>query len=285
MTRSITAALAAVSIIALGACNKQASTAGNTSDNAATADSGSAAAGTSTIDGTWKADLSTIQLDSKPDVFLVKDGKYSCSSCTPPLTLAADGAFHPVTGRPYADQMSVKIVDDHTVTRTGQKGGKETGSLTMKTSPDAKTLTVDWKDSSTPNAPPVTGEFTETRVAAAEAGAHAVSGSWKPDKVSNVSEDALNTTYKVAGDTLTMNSAGQSYSAKFGGAEAPVQGDIGGTTVSVEKVGDGAIRETYHRDGKVVSVATSTIGADGKMAVVVEDKRNGGTTRYQATKS
>ena len=132
MARTITAALAAVSIIALGACNKQASTAGNGADNAATADSGSAAACTSTVDGTWKADLSTVQIDSKPDVFLVKDGKYSCSTCTPPLTLAADGAFHPVTGRPYADQMSVKVVDDHTVTRTAQKGGKETGSSTMK---------------------------------------------------------------------------------------------------------------------------------------------------------
>jgi hypothetical protein len=282
MARIITAALAAVSIMALGACNKQA--ADNASGNAATADSGSAA-GAGTIDGTWKADLASIQIDSKPDVFLLKDGKYSCSTCTPPLTLAADGAFHAVTGRPYADQMSVKVDDDHTVTRTAQKGGKETGSVTMKASADGKTLTVDWKDSSTPNAPPVTGEYTETRVAAAPAGAHAVSGSWKADKVSNVSEDALNTTYKVAGDTLTMNSAGQSYSAKFGGPEAPVQGDIGGTTVTVEKVGDGAIRETYHREGKVVSVATSTIGADGKMAVVVEDKRNGGTTRYQATKS
>src|SRR3954470_14202127 len=105
MARSITAALAAVSIIALGACNKQA--ADNAGANAAAADS----AGISTIDGTWKADLASIQIDSKPDVILVKDGKYSCSTCTPPLALAADGAFHPVTGRPYADQISVKVDD------------------------------------------------------------------------------------------------------------------------------------------------------------------------------
>lgn len=285
MARTITAALAAVSIIALGACNKQASTGGNGTENAATADSGSAAAGSSTIDGTWKADVSTFQIDAKPDVFMVKDGKYTCSTCIPPLTLAADGAFHPVTGRPYADAISVKVVDASTVTRTGQKGGRETGSSTMKVSPDGKTLTVDWKDSSTPNTPPVTGEYTETRVGPAEAGAHAISGSWKADKVSNASEDALTTTYKMSGDTLTSSSAGQSYTAKIGGPEAPVQGDIGGTTVSVEKVGDGAIRETFHRQGKVISVVNSTVGADGKMAVVVEDKRQGGTTKYQATKS
>ena len=71
---------------------------------------------------------------------------------------------------------------------------------------------------------------------------------------------------------------------KLGGPEAPVQGDIGGTTVSVEKVGDNGIRETYHRGGKVVSVATSTLGADGKLSVVSENKMNGSTLRYEAAK-
>lgn len=277
MAKIITAALAAVSIIALGACSKPAATNGNATDNAA------AAAGS--IDGIWKADIASFKVDAKPDEFLVKDGKYSCSTCTPPLTLPADGAFHPVTGRPYADHVSIKVDDDHTVTRTGQKDGRETGSATMKVSDDGKTLTVSWKDSSTPNAAPLTGRYTETRVAAAPAGAHALSGSWKPEKVDNASPDALTTTYKTDGDTLNMTSGGQSYSAKFGGPEAPVQGDIGGTTVSVERAGANAIRETFHRDGKVVSVITSTIGADGKLAVVVEDKRQGDTTRYSASKS
>lgn len=284
MARTITAALAAVSIIALGACAKQGA-AGNDANAVAPADNAATAAAGGTIDGTWKADLSTIQIDGKPDELLLKDGKYSCSTCKPPLSVAADGAFHAVTGRPYADQISVKVDDDHTITRTAQKAGKETGTSTLSVSGDGKTLTVNWKDSSTPNAAPITGKYTETRVADAPAGAHAVSGSWKPDKVNDVSADALTTTYKLSGDTLTMTSAGQTYTAKLGGPAAPVQGDIGGTTVSVEKAGDNAIRETYHREGQVVSVATSTIGADGKLSVVVEDKRMGSTTRYNATKS
>ena len=283
MTRTIITALAAVSIIALGACNKQGSTTGNAAATDNTA-SGNAAAATGSIAGTWKADLSTVQMDSKPDVMLLKDGTYSCSSCTPPLTVAADGKFHAVTGRPYADQISVKVDDDHTVTRTSQKAGKETGTSTMKVSADGKTLTVDWKDSSTPNVPPSSGEATETRVAAGPAGAHLISGSWKSDKINNVSEDLLTTQYSVDGDTITSKSAGQTYTAKFGGPAVPVQGDIGGTTVSVEKVGDNGIRETYHRGGKVVSVATSTLGADGKLSVVSENKQNGSTLRYEAAK-
>lgn len=284
MARTITAALAAVSIIALGGCAKQGA-ATNEGDASASPGNAATTAGPAAIDGTWKADLSTFQVDAKPDVFELKDGKYSCATCLPPLTLDADGAFHAVTGRPYADQISVKAVDANTVARVSQKGGKETGSSTLKVSPDGKTLTVSWKDSSTPNTAPMTGQYTETRVAAGAAGAHAISGSWKMDRVSNVSADALTEVYKLDGDMLTMKSAGQSYSAKLGGPEVPVQGDIGGTTVSVEKVGDNAIRETYHREGKPISVMTSTVGADGKMAVVIEDKRQGATTRYTANKS
>jgi len=278
MKRTMIAALAACSILALAGC-KQAATGGNSDQNAA------AAGGVGALAGTWKADLSTVQIDSKPDTFLLKDGKFTCSTCTPPLEVAADGAMHPMTGRPYADAVSVKVVDDHTVARAAQKGGKETGSSTMKVSPDGNTLTVNWKDSSTPNVPPVTGEFTETRVAAAPAGAHAVSGSWKANKISSVSDDALTETYTVDGDTVTMKSAGQSYTAKLGGPEVPMQGDIGGTTVNVSKVGDNGIRETFHRDGKVVSETTSTLGGDGKLGVVVEDKRSGSTTKYSANKS
>ena len=92
------AALAAASLLALSAC-KQTTNADNTAANK--------------IDGTWKADLSSVQIDQKPDELLLKAGQFSCPTCTPPLTVAADGAMHPVTGRPYADMMSVKADDDH----------------------------------------------------------------------------------------------------------------------------------------------------------------------------
>ena len=276
MYKTTIAALAAASLFALTACNQQPAAGNNATSTAAAADA---------IDGTWKADLASVQIDQKPDELLLKDGKFDCATCTPPLTVAADGAFHAVTGRPYADEISVKADDDHNVTRTDKKGGKVVGDNKFSVSADGKTLTVSFTDSSTPDAKPVTGNYTETRVAAAPAGAHAISGSWKPEKYNSVTEEGLTTTYQLAGDTLNMSSpAGQSYSAKIGGPEAPIKGDIGGTTVTVEKV-DGGIRETYHRDGKVTGVATSTVGADGKMSVTYENKQNGSTTKYTASKS
>ena len=269
MARTITAALAAASIIALAACNKQAP----------------APAAADPINGTWKADLSSIQIDQKPDVFLLKDGQYSCPSCTPPIAVAADGAYHPVAGATYYDSYSVKVVDDKTIARSTRKGDKPATESTLQVSADGNTLNGTFKDMTTPNAPPITGKYTETRVAAGPAGAHAVSGSWKPAKIENVSDEGLTVSFKHDGDTFSMNSpAGQSFIAKLGGADVPIAGDTGGTTASVEKLSDTSYRETDKRGGKVVNVATFTVAADGKLNVVSEDKERGSTTRYTAVK-
>ncbi|MEO6040700.1 MAG: hypothetical protein ABIP41_02255 [Croceibacterium sp.] len=236
------------------------------------------------IDGTWKADLATVQIDSKPDELLLKDGKFSCATCTPAYTVAADGAFHAVT-RPYADSMAVKIVDEHTVTTSAKKGGAAVGENKYSVSPDGKTLTVDFTDSSVPNATPVKGSLTETRSADAPGGAHAISGSWKIDKYNNISDEGLTVTFKLNGDTMHMSTpSGVSYDAKVGGPDVAIKGDTAGTTAAVTKSGDSYV-ETDKRDGKVISVTTMTVGADSKLHVLNEDKRNGSTVKYDANKA
>jgi hypothetical protein len=62
----------------------------------------------------------------------------------------------------------------------------------------------------------------------------------------------------------------------------PIKGDVGGTTASVKKVGDNSYEETDKRGGKVVGVATFSVGADGKLTVVSEDKLAGSTMKYTA---
>src|SRR5262249_35656285 len=157
-------------IIALAGCKQQPS-AGNEAGANATA----ATTSGSSIDGVWKADVSSVQFDQKPDEMLLQAGQYSCKSCVPPVTVAADGAFHPIT-TPYADNLSVKVVDDHNVVRASKKGGKQTGEVKLSVSPDGNTLTGTFTDTSGTST--ATGTFVETRVAPAPAGAHAISGQW-----------------------------------------------------------------------------------------------------------
>ena len=273
-------AIAAALVLTLSACNEREAASGN--EVAATE---AEAADLSALNGTWKTDRASIKFEQKPDDILLQNGTYKCSTCIPPLTVAADGQFHDVTGRPYADSISIKVVDDKTVEWKSRKGGRETFTATMAVSADGNTLTRKFKDSSTPNAPVVEGSSTATRAGPAPAGAHAISGQWTPDRISEYSDEALNTTFQIEGNKVTSTYQGQTYVAELGGPAVPVQGDIGGTTVAVTREGNG-LKETFSREGKVVSEVVTTVAADGKsISWVSSDPRDGSKVSGTANKT
>lgn len=280
MHKTMMAAMAAVSLLALNGCRQT-----TVDANAAATENGAApAAAAATIDGTWKADIDSVQFDQKPDEYLLQAGQYSCKSCVPQVTVAADGAFHPIS-TPYADSLAVKVVDDHNIVRTSKKGGRQVGETKLSVSADGNTLTGSFTDTSTPNAPAGKGTFIETRVGPAPAGAHAVSGQWRPSKLQDFNAEALTFTFRREGDTLHMNGGtGQSYDAKLDGTEVPIKGDIAGTTASVKMTGDNSFQETDRRGGKVVGVFDFSVDANGKGHGKFENKEDGSKITYTATK-
>jgi hypothetical protein len=240
----------------------------------------------SAFDGTWKVDLKTAQFPTKPDVYLLQDGMYHCKTCVPAIDIKADGQDQKVTGHPYYDMASIKVVDDRTIEETDKKNGKVVTTSKTWVSADGNTLMFEFTDSSATNADPITGKGEETRVAKGPAGSHAISGSWRASKMDTVSDNGLLFTYKLEGDSLTMTTlTGQSYTAKLDGTEAPYKGDPGTTSVSVKKVDKNTMEETDKRDGKVISVARMTVTADGKsMTVAVDDKLHGTSSKFTAVK-
>jgi hypothetical protein len=92
-------------------------------------------------------------------------------------------------------------------------------------------------------------------------------------------------TYKVSGNQITMtNPTGQSYTATFGGADAPMKGDPGITSVSVRKIGN-TFEEKDKRNGKVIGVFRVTVSADGKTAKAsYTDTLQNRTTQFDAVK-
>ena len=240
----------------------------------------------SAFDGTWKIDINKADFSKKPDVYLLQDGMYECKTCVPPVKIKADGQDQTVTGHPYYDTAAVKVTSDHEIEETDKKDGKTVATSTTTVSPDGKTLTFVFSDSSNSNAAPVTGKGEETRVAKGPAGSNAISGSWRIAKFETLSDNGITWTYKVSGDELTMTTpTGQSYTAKLNGTEAPYQGDPGTTGVSVKMSGKDTLEETDKRGDKVISVAKMTLGSDGKTATIrVEDKLHGTTSQFVAVK-
>jgi hypothetical protein len=270
-------AIAAAMMLTLSACNTQ--EAGTENEASASTE----AASLDGLSGTWAADLTSVKWEGKPDEFTIKDGTYSCATCIPPLTTPADGQFHAVADRPYFDSMSVKVVDARTVDFQRRKGDKEIGRTNWQVSEDGNTLTVNWVDKTT--TPAAEGTTTLKRAGPAPAGAHAVSGQWKPEQVQTMTADAAKVTFTITGNTVKMNRLSESYTAELGGPAVPIEGDAGGTTVAVAREGTNGLRETFTRGGKEVSIITTVPSADGKSATITDtDPRDGSKATWTANK-
>jgi hypothetical protein len=239
------------------------------------------------FDGTWKIDMNKVEFPKKPDVFVLQNGMYECSSCNPSYKIKADGTDQAVSGHPYVDTIAVKVDNDHQISETDKKGGKVVATSTSTVSADGKTVTYTFKDSSNTNGgPPVTGKGEAVLVAKGPAGSHPISGSWRTTKMESLSDNAIVWSYKVNGNNITMsNPTGQTYTAKLDGSDAPMQGDPGTTSVSVKMLGKDTFEETDKRNGKVIGVFKMTVTADGKTAKAsFDDKLQNRTTEFNAIK-
>lgn len=242
-----------------------------------------AAMAQSGIDGTWRLDMSKTQLDSKPRVFVLKNGMYSCS-CDPGVKIKADGLEHKVTGSPYADTEIAKIMDDHTVEVVAKKGGNIAFRATMTVAPDGQSMTRKFEEHH-PGDQVVTYNSVYSRVGDPEAGAHSLSGSWKRDTL-EASENGRTFTYAMTGDGVNYKASdGEFYSAKFDGKDYPYHGDPGTTTVMLKKIDDHTFEETDKHNGEIVGIERVTLSPDGKsLTMVAQDKREGMTYTFFAEK-
>ena len=240
-------------------------------------------AASSTFDGTWKMRLDSLKVSGKPDSYLLADGTFTCSSCNPALTVKADGATHAVTGHAYYDSASVKIVNPNTVDITYYRGGKATAKVTNTVSADGKSYTGKFVNYD--GTKEMTGTFTEKRLSAGPAGAHAMSGDWLQDALPAANDAATTVAYEMGADHFKMSANGQSYDAKFDGKEYPITGDPGHTTVTLKRLSANEVEETDHRQGKVTDVIHLATAADGK-SIKIEDKdvAHGQTTTFTLDK-
>lgn len=241
-----------------------------------------AALADSSFDGTWKTNLESMKISGKPDTYLLADGEYTCSSCSPELKVKADGAPHKVSGHAYYDTATVKVTGPNTDEITLKQGDKEYVRVEEKVSADGKTLTSKYTNYSGDKV--ATGEVTEQRITAGPAGSHPVSGSWRQEQFGG--NDSMRTVqYHMSADGFQMNWNGQTYDAKFDGKEYPIVNDPGKTTVSVKRVNANTVEEIDHRQGKVVDEIRLAAASDGKsIAVTDKDLAHGQTTTFTLDK-
>jgi len=221
------------------------------------------------FDGTWKTRVESIKQSGKPDTFDVLQGMYHCASCVPEIKVKADGSDQSVSGHDYYDSVAVRVVSPTSIEITNKRAGKSVVTVSYSVSDGGAMLNAKFTDYT--GAQPVSGSFSEKRVGPAPAGAHATSGSWQTEKLSDLSDVGRVVTYAMTADSLKMNYNGQSYEARFDGRDYPIAGDPGKTVVSVKRVGSDTIEETDKRGGKVTDIIRSTVSGDGKTLHVVDN--------------
>ena len=227
------------------------------------------AAAQSVFDGTWKTDVSSIDFPAKPVVYVFKDGMYECKTCATKVLVKADGKDQKIEGNPYADTLSVRIIDKNNLEMINKKAGKVVSKRKVAVSVDGNSMKIEYANSSSTNSEVVKGATSYARIAYDKTAPHQMSGSWKAMKAENRSDNGLIITYKSEGDTLMMSQpTGESYAAKTNGTDAPFKGDPGVTTVSVKLAKKNILEETFKRDGKVVATNRMDVDAGGKKAKI-----------------
>jgi hypothetical protein len=238
----------------------------------------------SPFDGTWVSDIGAAPYSKKAHTYALSKGMYTCSTCVPKINVKADGQDQAVSGSNYFNTESIREVDANTIEEVDKKDGKTMYKDTMTVSADGKTLTDKFEDDSEEK--PVTGEMTLSRISKGPAASHAISGSWRTEKMTNISSNGITVTLQSTPNGLkTSDNNGQSYDVKFDGKDYPIQGDPGNTMISLKKVDANTLDETDKRNGKVVYTAHITVSADGKQITYVgHDKERDTTSTFVLNK-
>jgi hypothetical protein len=238
----------------------------------------------SAFDGSWTFSAQHIQLPKKPTVLVLNNGEFSCKTCLDPKPIKADGTEQKIKGDPNVDSGTITVVDANTVTGTYKLDGKTVDTVKMVVAADGKSMVRD--DTSQYGAAPTFYVERFTRIGAAPAGAHAISGSWRASKMISASGPGVVVTYGMTDDGFTMSSNGQSYSAKFDDKTYPVKGDPTKTVVNLKKVSDTEVIESDSQKGAVVEVENMKVSADGKTIHVVDTQTHGNrVSHYDLAKS
>jgi hypothetical protein len=240
-----------------------------------------AAFAASPFDGNWKISPSHIQFSKKPNVYVITDSSYTCSTCVPAYTIKADGTDQKVTGHDY-DTVAATVTPT-SVTTVGKLKGKTVWSSKAVISTDGKTITEEYTNNY--GSQPVQFKVIDNQVTPPAAGESALSGSWVETKVVSASDLGLTETLGMTDDGFTFSQNGQSYDAKFDGKKYPIAGDPTGTLVELKKLGPSSVEESDYDKGKLVDVVRMTVSADGKTLQIVDHAvRTNRTNRFTADK-
>ena len=189
------------------------------------------------------------------------------TDCSKPLEVPADGAERAVKEQPLFDAMSVRVIDERTVDMVQKKSDKVVWKGEYRVSKDKRTMTLDFEDDRAQNA--VSGQLEYSREGNALAGPHALSGSWRPGKLSRLSGAGLSMTIEPHDNGLQIGwSDGRRVSTKLDAQYYPLEGYLDGAKMSVLHPRPDTLALNRTQEIAPVEISRAVLSADGETIVL-----------------
>ena len=177
--------------------------------------------------GTWIMQPELTTFGGRPLELLIEGGMYRLENCRAPLEVAADGADHLVKDQPLFDAMSVRLAGERRIEIVQKMASKVAWKGTYTVAKDGRSMTLVFEDDRPANA--VSGTIDYVRDGSPVPRAHAISGTWRPDKLVRLSASGSTLMIRDEGDGLAMSwGDGRSIESKLNASYYPLTGYLGG---------------------------------------------------------
>jgi hypothetical protein len=232
------------------------------------------------FDGSWVIQPELTTFGMRSSILSLEQGVFRRSGCrTEPIDVPADGAAHGVKGQPLFDTITVHVLDPKRVEILEKSADKPAWKGMYTVSANGRAMKLDFEDDRA--AKPVTGVLAYVREGDVRAGAHLVSGTWRPDKLTRLSSSGLTVTFAMqrkdaerdldvapgpnfnADFTLT-DSDGRSAGGKLDAHDYPLDGYLPGATIALNLLQPNILQLNRAQNGTLVEISRAAVSSDGQ---------------------
>lgn len=232
------------------------------------------------FEGSWVIQPELTAFGMRSPILSLERGVFRRSDCrTEPIDVPADGAAHGVRGQPLFDTISVRVLDPKRVEIVEKSADKPAWKGMYTVSANGRAMRLDFEDDRA--AKPVTGALEYMREGNAPAGAHSVSGTWRPEKLTRLSSSGLTVALAMqakdaerdldvapapdfyARFTFT-SSDGRSAEGKLDAHDFPLNGYLPGATIALNLLQPNILQFNRAQNGVLVELTRAIVSTDGQ---------------------
>jgi hypothetical protein len=231
----------------------------------------------SPFNGAWLTDIPSAIQDSKPETFLLSQGKFTRGGPKSRVSVKADGRFHFIGRDDYVDEVSVSILGPRKIREHNRLNGKLAYSIVYTVSPDATTMARRVTDYSKPSQRPISTTINYRRLGALQKSATPISGEWLVTNLSRAKSDLIDVLELNDGRFSLRGAGGQGYDAEIGGPPVPMAGDAASARAAVSMPDDKTIIVNMSLGGMPTVTMTMTMQPDGRTIKVAARRLRDGS--------